>query len=65
MFGKLILVSALVQLASTTPVAQNNVVTSSQKPIRVEKPKNFYIEPDLDTKRPYTADAKFSVVRYG
>jgi hypothetical protein len=64
MLRKLLLGSALVfRLASSTPVAQSDAPPS--KAIRVEKPKNFYIEPNLDVTRPYTSDARFSIVRYG
>jgi hypothetical protein len=59
MLGKLLLLSGLTRLAASTPVPPE------QKTIKVEKPKNFYIEPDLDVTRPYTEEAKFSVVKYG
>jgi hypothetical protein len=65
MIGKLLFFSALTGMVESSPVAQSGAPAVQAPNIRVEKPKNFYIEPDLDIKKPYTEDAKFTFVRYG
>jgi hypothetical protein len=63
MLRKLALLSAFTRLATSTPVPQGNKVET--KKVTVERPSNFYIEPDLDITKPYTEEARFSVTKYG
>jgi hypothetical protein len=61
----LVLFAATARLVLSSPIAKPPDVVPANNVFLVDKPSNFYIEKDLDTKVSATPNGTVSVVRYG